>query len=117
MKVDHLELKVNEILYKREYLKMTNVSHYCNYRNNDERSWQSNDFCSSHRVEGYNMYMSVSFSNEGESCKYLSCYIYFTKGRYDDTLEWPFQGEITIELLNQLEDENYHRHSYFWQGI
>jgi TNF receptor-associated factor 4 len=30
-------------------------------------------------------------------------------GEYDDILEWPFHGEVTIELLNQLEDENHHK--------
>ena len=30
-------------------------------------------------------------------------------GEYDNILEWPFQGEVTIELLNQLEDENHHK--------
>ena len=38
-------------------------------------------------------------------------------GEYDDTLEWPFQGEVTVELLNQLEDtghyNNYGTHIHF----
>ena len=42
----------------------------------------------------------------------LSQHIQFSKfskkksnneGEYDDILEWPFQGEVTVELLNQLE--------------
>ena len=28
-------------------------------------------------------------------------------GEYDNTLEWPFQGEVTVELLNQLEDKDH----------
>ena len=31
-------------------------------------------------------------------------------GEYDDILEWPFQGDVTIEVLNQLEDKNHHKH-------
>ena len=31
-------------------------------------------------------------------------------GEYDDTLDWPFQGEVTVELLNQLEDNNHHKY-------
>ena len=27
-------------------------------------------------------------------------------GEYDDTLEQAFQEEVTVELLNQLEDKN-----------
>jgi TNF receptor-associated factor 4 len=30
-------------------------------------------------------------------------------GEYDDILEWPFYGEVTIELLNQLEDRYHHK--------
>ena len=28
-------------------------------------------------------------------------------GAYDNILEWPFQGEVAVELLNQLEDKNH----------
>ena len=28
------------------------------------------------------------------------------KGPYDDELEWPLRGTFTIELLNQINDEN-----------
>ncbi len=30
------------------------------------------------------------------------------KGKYDDNLNWPFVGDITFQLLNQLEDKNHH---------
>jgi TNF receptor-associated factor 4 len=33
-------------------------------------------------------------------------------GDYDDILEWPFHGEVTVELLNQLEDRHHHK-EYF----
>ena len=36
-----------------------------------------------------------------------SCSVNLMPGQYDDTLEWPFQGEVTVQLLNQLEDKNY----------
>ena len=35
---------------------------------------------------------------------YLTPAICLMSGQYDATLEWPFKGEVTIELLNQLED-------------
>ncbi len=28
---------------------------------------------------------------------------------HDDSLSWPFNGRVTFELLNQLEDKNHHR--------
>ena len=34
------------------------------------------------------------------------------KGRNDENSSWPFTGEVTITLLNQLEDENHHTRSY-----
>ena len=30
------------------------------------------------------------------------------KGRKDDNLSWPFTGDVTFTLLNQLADENHH---------
>ena len=46
-------------------------------------------------------------ADENDDNHFISCYVYLMSGKYDDTLEWPFQGEVTIELLNQLEDENH----------
>ncbi len=37
-------------------------------------------------------------------CQY---YIYLIKGEYDTVLKWPFVGNITIKLLNHLEDKNH----------
>ena len=31
------------------------------------------------------------------------------KGENDDTLEWPFREEVTIQLLNQRDDAGIHR--------
>ena len=29
------------------------------------------------------------------------------RGEYDDNLEWPFRGEVTVQLLNQRNDVNH----------
>ena len=56
---------------------------------------------------GYKMRFQI-FPSFGESKgKKLSCLVRLLPGAYDDILEWPFQGEVTIELLNQLEDRNH----------
>ncbi len=39
---------------------------------------------------------------------HVSVYAYIIKGKYDDELNWPFVGKVTVKLLNQLEDENHH---------
>jgi len=58
---------------------------------------------------GYKMCVRVDANRSGDNADtYVSVYAYLMKGRNDDHLPWPFTGEITITLLNQLEDENHH---------
>jgi TNF receptor-associated factor 4 len=58
---------------------------------------------------GYKMCLRVAANNLDE---YLSCYIYLMSGKHDDLLTWPFSGQVTIELLNQLEDNNHHSETF-----
>ena len=59
---------------------------------------------------GYRMCLCVYANGDGiGEDTHVSCYIRLMSGEYDDILEWPFHGEVTIELLNQLEDENHHK--------
>ncbi len=46
--------------------------------------------------------------NGGGKRSYVSVYAHIEKGEYDNALKWPFVGEVTIELLNQLENENHY---------
>uniref|UniRef100_A0A1X7T9C7 MATH domain-containing protein n=2 Tax=Amphimedon queenslandica TaxID=400682 RepID=A0A1X7T9C7_AMPQE len=70
--------------------------------------WNSSDFYTSPR--GYRMRLRVECSGFGDGKgHYISCYIYLVPGEYDDTLEWPFYGDVTLELLNQLEDRNHRK--------
>ena len=39
---------------------------------------------------------------------HVSVYTCLMRGRNDDHLPWLFTGEVTITLLNQLEDENHY---------
>ena len=59
---------------------------------------------------GYKMCLCIA-PNGSDSGKntHVSCGVCLMSGEYDNILEWPFQGEITIELLNQLEDGNHHK--------
>ena len=41
----------------------------------------------------------------------VSCSIDLMPGEYDDTLEWPFRGKVTVEILNQLGDRNHSKHT------
>ena len=60
---------------------------------------------------GYKMSLRVDpYGNGDGKGTHIACYIYLEEGVYDDILEWPFQGEVTIELLNQLEDKNHKKY-------
>ena len=62
---------------------------------------------------GYHMAVRVSANGVDDSRgTHLSVYAPVVKGPYDAELKWPFTGEVTFTLLNQLEDEN-HWTSYF----
>ena len=39
---------------------------------------------------------------------HLSVYAQLMRGEYDNKLEWPFEGDIRIELMNWREDTNHH---------
>ena len=39
---------------------------------------------------------------------HLAICVCLMKGEYDDSLKWPFRGEVTIQLLNQLDDDGGH---------
>ena len=58
---------------------------------------------------GYKMCVGVNANGCGAATgTHVSVFVYLMKGKNDDNLPWPFTGEITITLLNQLEDENHH---------
>ena len=58
---------------------------------------------------GYKMCIEVDASGNGAAAgTHVSVFAYLMKGKNDDNLPWPFTGEVTITLLNQLEDENHH---------
>ena len=58
--------------------------------------------------QGYQLAIEVYANGykEGRST-HLSVYAYILKGKNDRKLRWPFVGEITITLLNQLSNENH----------
>ena len=71
-------------------------------------TWLSTGFYTS--ASGYKMRLKVSFTDDTAAThEYLSSFILLIPGEYDTTLEWPFKGEVTIELLNQLEDKNHYK--------
>ncbi len=58
---------------------------------------------------GYHMKIEVDANGYGGGeGSHVSVFVYIIKCEYDDELNWPFVGKVTVELLNQLEDKNHH---------
>ena len=86
-----------------EVIKFTNFT----MRKDEDNDWYSPGFYTS--SGGYKMSLNVcpNGHDEGKGT-HVSCYVCLMSGEYDDILEWPFQGVVTVELLNQLEDKDHH---------
>lgn len=70
--------------------------------------WYSRPFYS--HVGGYKLGMFV-FCNgvlDGKG-SHLSVFLYIVRGEYDDDLDWPFLGNVTIHLLNQRGDRQHYQ--------
>ena len=68
---------------------------------------KSNDFWVSQpfytHSHGYKMCLRVTANGQGSGKgTHITVAVYLMKGEFDDQLEWPFRGDITIQLLNQL---------------
>ncbi len=75
-------------------------------RKDTNAEWYSGGFYS--HPGGYRMTLCIDANGSSEEFRsQLSMFVCLTGGEYDDNLVWPFNGTITIELLNQLEDRNH----------
>ncbi len=104
----HLKLAINTLESKvREPIvpvvfKLSSFSK----RKDTNDQWYSGGFYS--HPGGYRMILRVDVNSNPEKRRsQVSVYVYLAGGEYDDNLVWPFHGTITIELLNQLEDQNH----------
>ena len=58
---------------------------------------------------GYKMCLNVDANGNGDgNGSHVSVFVNMMKGEYDDSLKWPFRGDITIQLLNQIGDDDRH---------
>ena len=66
-------------------------------------SWFSGPFYSHHK--GYKMCLRVDANGTMMSRDtHASVFVHLMRGEYDDDLKFPFQGDITIQLLSQEDD-------------
>ena len=69
-------------------------------------SWYSPSFYTHPR--GYKMCLRVDANGSDDGMNsHVSVFVYMINGEYDDHLEWPFQGDITIQILNQVGGEEH----------
>ena len=63
-------------------------------------------------LTGYKMCIDVDANGHGVGeGTHVSVFACLMKGDNDDSLAWPFTGSVTIELLNQLEDNKHYTHN------
>ena len=70
------------------------------------QDWYSPPFYIHHG--SYKMCICVEANGYAEGKgTHISVFVYLMRGKNDDNLPWPFRGEVTITLLNQLEDKSH----------
>ena len=57
---------------------------------------------------GYGIQIAVLANGLGKGADtHVSLFVYLTKGCNDDSLTWPFEGSVQVEMLNQLKDSDH----------
>ena len=81
------------------------LTRYSEYKKTNSE-WDSIPFYS--RDKGYKLQLRVyaNGSGSGEGM-HLALYLYLLKGEYDDQLQWPFNANITVRLLNWSGDNSH----------
>ena len=69
--------------------------------------WYSSPFYTHNRGYKFRLQVYPNGYNTGKG-SHLSEYAQLMRGEYDNELEWPFEGDIRVELLNWREDKNHH---------
>ena len=81
------------------------LTNYSEYKKKNSK-WYSLPFYSSDK--GYKLNLCVHANGcELVERTHLSLYVYLLKGEYDDQLQWPFNADITVQLLNWSGDNNH----------
>ena len=70
--------------------------------------WYSSPFYSHHRGYKFNLKVYPNEDNDDGRGSHLTVFAFLMRGEYDNELEWPFEGDIRVELLNWRADKNHH---------
>ena len=69
----------------------------------ESTKWSSEPFYT--HLEGYKLSLLVNANGHySDVGTHVSVYLHLMPGEFDNKLEWPFQGSINIQLLNQMEN-------------
>ena len=68
-------------------------------------------------IGGYKFCLEVYPNGDGSGKgTHLSVYARLMEGEHDDELEWPFEGRITVKLLNQKTNNRHYRRLFVFNG-
>lgn len=95
-----------DTLPARDFVTFKLVKYESNRRRN--KTVMSPSFYTS--PNGYKLSLKIYPNGHGEAVlgSHVSVYMHILEGEYDQALNWPLVGSITIELLNQLTDKSHH---------
>ena len=80
---------------------------YGNKKAKNERFYSKSFYTHS---DGYKMSSIILANGYGDGIgTHVSVFTALQDSRFDNQLQWPFMGTVTVELLNQLRDNNHHR--------
>ena len=103
---EHLQQKGGKIAEHQRIQLLTSIPPpeftmtYFAARKKDNDGWYSPPFYSHPR--GYKLCLSVDANGSGTGKgTHVSVYVLLMRGEFDDQLQWPLRGNITIQLLNQ----------------
>ena len=75
---------------------------------NKKKMWVTSPSFYTH-PNGYHMALRLLANGNGDAeGTHVSVYGLILEGKFDKGLKWPFAGEVTVTLLNQLEDKNHY---------
>ena len=82
-------------------------------RKQDGETWFSPGIYTPSSSGGYKLHIYVNCGGRRKGKgSHISCFVQLMPGKNDDTLEWPFRGDVAVVLLNQLEDRNHYEHIF-----
>jgi TNF receptor-associated factor 4 len=75
--------------------------------------WRSPYFYT--HAQGYKMGLEAEINSTDDDAKdAIALYGFLCPGIHDDSLSWPFRGEMTLQILNQSRDSSHHSRILNW---